>query len=256
MPRRARAAAGGVVYHVINRGNCRMRIFTKAGDYRAFEVLLRDGCRRVPGMRVLGYCLMDNHWHLVLWPTHGQDLARFVGWVCTTHVRRWRQHRRTVGEGHLYQGRYKSFPVQRDDRHLLGVLRYVEANARRAGLVTRSRDWPYGSLAARLRGGADAEWLTEWPVDRPADWEAEVDRPQDQATLAALHASVARGRPFGSPRWVARAVKALGLEHTVRDPWRPRKKTRAKSAPTTPARPATNGDEADGQRRVKLRRRK
>src|SRR4051812_26631132 len=92
MARRARSAAGGVVYHVINRGNCRMRIFAKPGDFIAFIKLLQEACDRVPGMRVLAYCLMGNHWHLVLWPTQDTDLAKFVGWISNTHVRRWRQH--------------------------------------------------------------------------------------------------------------------------------------------------------------------
>ena len=222
MARRARAAAGGVIYHVINRGNCRQRIFSKPGDFDAFVDLLREGCRRVPGMRVLAYCLMGNHWHLALWPHNDGDLAKFVGWVSTTHVRRWRQHRRSVGEGHLYQGRYKSFPVQAD-RHLLVMLRYVEANAVRADVVRHARQWPHCSFAARLAGGEAAEWLAQWPVERPPDWEAELDAAQDRATLDALHVSVARGRPFGSPKWVERAVKRLGLEHTARDPWRPKK---------------------------------
>ena len=112
---------------------------------------------------------------------------------------------------------YKSFPVQR------AVLRYVEANPVRAGLVARARDSPYASLAARRAGGDTAAWLAGWPVDEPSGWEAAVDRPQDDAAVAAIRASVARGRPFGTPAWVTRTVKTLGLQHTVRDPWRPRK---------------------------------
>lgn len=223
MPRTARAAAGGLVYHVINRGNCRMDIFAKPADFAAFVKLLRQGRERVPGLRVLGYCLMSNHWHLVLWPTRDDDLAKFVGWISTTHVRRWRQHRRSVGEGHLYQGRFKSFPVQRD-AHLLAVLHYVEANAVRAGIVRHARDWAWCSLAARL--DADREipaWLSDWPIERPADWESRVDRPQDQPVLDAVRASLARGRPFGSERWIKQTVKRLGLEHTIRNPWRPKK---------------------------------
>ena len=102
-----------------------MTIFNKAGDFEAFVKLLEEGRRRV-GMRILGYCLMDNHWHLVLWPRRGKDLSSFVAWVCTTHVRRWREHS-GGGEGHLYQGRYKSFLVQQDE-HFLALLRYVESN--------------------------------------------------------------------------------------------------------------------------------
>jgi len=119
MPRHARKVADDGIYHVLNRGNGRMRIFQKRGDFEAFVKLLEEGRKRV-GMRILGYCLMDNHWHLVIWPKRGKDLARFVGWVSTTHVRRWREHRHSGGLGHLYQGRYKSFLVQ-EDAHFLTV---------------------------------------------------------------------------------------------------------------------------------------
>ncbi len=135
MPRTARAAVGGVVYHVINRGNGRMRIFHKPADYDAYVKILLEGLEVVPTMRVLGYCLMPNHWHLVLWPRHDGDLSRYLAWVSNTHVRRYRRHYHDEGRGgHLYQGRFKSFPVQ-SDGHLLAVLRYVEANALR-------RNWP------------------------------------------------------------------------------------------------------------------
>src|SRR2546427_114992 len=127
MPRTARASVGGIVYHVLNRGNCRMKIFHSEGDFFAFVKLLVEAARRM-GVRVLAFCLMPNHWHLILWPRQDGDLSRFMAWLSTTHVRRWREHRRTVGEGHLYQGRFKSFPAQQDE-HLLILLRYCEANA-------------------------------------------------------------------------------------------------------------------------------
>ena len=119
------------------------------GDYRAFLQAMGDALRVVP-MRILGWCLMPNHWHLALWPRDDGDLSRYVGWVSNTHVRRHNRFHGLDGQGHLYQGRCKSFPVQ-EDGHLLCVGRYVEANALRAGLV------PRGGLAvvqpARPRGG-------------------------------------------------------------------------------------------------------
>ena len=78
-------------------------------------------------MRLLGFCLMPNHWHVVLWPFEDGDLSRYIGWVTNTHVKRYREHYHDRGAGHLYQGRFKELPVQ-DDYHLLTVLRYVEAN--------------------------------------------------------------------------------------------------------------------------------
>src|SRR5438093_11323792 len=120
MPRKARVAVGGLVYHVLNRGNCRMRIFTKSGDFASFVKLLEEGWR-LNRMRILGYCLMHNHWHLMLWPRGDKDLAKFMGWIGTTHVRRWRQHRHSGGAGHLYRGRDRSIVVE-SAQHLLTLL--------------------------------------------------------------------------------------------------------------------------------------
>src|SRR5688572_30907818 len=137
MPRVGRNAAGGVVYHVLNRGNGRMTLFHKDGDYAAFEKLIAEAKERFPGVRLLGYCLMPNHWHQMLWPREDGELSSFLGWLSNAHVRRWHAHYHSDGEGHIYQGRFKSFPVQ-DDRHLLLALRYVEANPLRARLVERA----------------------------------------------------------------------------------------------------------------------
>ena len=108
-----------------------MDVFRKPGDFAAFVTILEEGRQRVK-MRILAYCLMNNHWHIVLWPREAGDLSKFVQWISSTHVRRWREHRENVGKGHLYQGRFKAFPVQ-SDAHLLDVLGYVEANPLRPG---------------------------------------------------------------------------------------------------------------------------
>src|ERR1051325_4001739 len=147
MPRNNRVAPGGVVFHVLNRRNSRMRIFLKEGDYLAFEKALEETLK-VVAVRLLGYCLMPNHWHLVLWPRHDGELGRFMQRLTVKHVRRWHEHRQSTGGGHVYQGTYKSFPVP-SDRHLLAVLRYVESNALRARLVQRAQRWPWSSLSER-----------------------------------------------------------------------------------------------------------
>ena len=231
MARSARQTADNLVFHVLNRGNGRMPIFIKDGDFKAFVKLLEEGRRRV-GMRILCYCLMGNHWHLVLWPRRGEDLSRFIGWVCTTHVRRWRTYRRSVGEGHVYQGRFKSFVVQ-DDGHFLTLMRYVEANPLRAGMTRRAESWPWSSLGgASGHDGVKIE-LEPWPVDRPGNWVELVNRAMDEETLSRLRTSVRRSRPFGGAKWTARTVSRLGLQSTMRDPWRPaRKRGKKKKAVT------------------------
>ena len=226
MPRTNRIAPGGWVFHVLNRGNARMAIFENDGDYRAFEGLLCETTERFK-LRLLAYCLMPNHWHLVLWPREDGDLGRFMQRLTTTHVRRWRLHRGSVGEGHLYQGTYKSFPIQQDE-HFLTVCRYVERNALRANLAKHAQDWRWSSVAARAMTQAQAErenkpLLTDWPVDRPRQWLRLLNEPQSKAEMDALHRSVQRGRPFGGAAWEKQAATRLGLESTLRSRGRPRK---------------------------------
>jgi putative transposase len=115
MPRRARQAPGGLIYHVLNRGNGRQDIFHTDADAAAFLRVLKEAKALIP-VRRLAFCLMSNHWHLVLWPHHDGDLSRFLFWLTNTHVRRYRLFKHSVGGGHLYQSRFKSFAVQDDDR--------------------------------------------------------------------------------------------------------------------------------------------
>jgi len=132
MGRPRRVAPGGYVYHVLNRANARLRIFDDSADYEAFERVLLQAVERTQ-TRLLAYCVMPNHWHLVVWPKTDGELSRFVGWLTLTHTQRWHAHRRSAGAGHLYQGRFKSFPVQ-EDEHFYSVCRYAERNALRANL--------------------------------------------------------------------------------------------------------------------------
>ncbi len=233
MPRTARAAVGGVVYHVINRGNGRSRIFHKPADYDAYVKILIEGLEVVPTMRVLAFCLMPNHWHLVLWPRHDGDLSRYLAWVSNTHVRRYRRHYHDEGRGgHLYQGRFKSFPVQ-SDGHLLTVLRYVEANALRTKLAKNAMEWRWTSFAHRATG-EEMKLLSGWPVDRPTDWQAIVERDPGETELDRVRLSLKRGRPFGDARWVQRTAKRLGLEFTLRPRGRPPKPKRGSDRGNTP----------------------
>ena len=160
-------------------------------------------------------------------------------WLTVTHTQRWHAMHGTAGSGHIYQGRFKSFPVQRGrpgagrrqagwieaGDPVLSVLRYVERNALRAGLVDRAEAWPWGSLWARLSSGAaDRAWLASPPGGLPPDWAELVNGPQSEEELAALRRCVQRGAPFGQERWVRRIAKAVGLDSTLRPPGRPPKK--------------------------------
>src|SRR5438132_451707 len=153
MARLPRFAPGGIVYHVLNRTVGRMAMFRKPADYDAFLRVLLQAHQRHP-IRILSFCLMPTHWHFVVWPQKDTELTDFFRWLTHTHAMRWRISHHTVGYGHLYQGRFKSFPVQRDE-HLLTVCRYVERNALSAGLVERAEAWRWGSLFVREQGDAE-----------------------------------------------------------------------------------------------------
>lgn len=223
MPRTPRIAPGGVVFHVLNRANARSTIFRTHADYAAFEQIMAHTLQDPP-MRLLAYCLMPNHWHLVLWPHADGDLGRFMQRITTTHARRWHSHRGSVGEGHVYQGTFKSFPIQHDT-HLLTVCRYVERNPLRANIVERAEDWRWCSLWRRRHPQVreNVPPLCDWPVVRPGNWLRRVNQPETAAELEALRVSVSRGRPFGAQSWQKRMAKQLGLEATFRPRGRPGK---------------------------------
>ena len=235
MGRPHRAATGGLVYHVLNRANARLPLFEGQADYEQFLAVLTEAHRRV-AMRTIGYCIMPNHWHLLLWPREDGDLSEFMRWLTVTHTQRWHAAHGTAGTGHLYQGRFKSFPVQsrppgRQARAMgliesgppvLKVLRYIERNPLRADLVTRAQGWAWSSLPARQAElSADRPPLTAPPDDLPTDWIDHVNRPQSRQELDTLRRSIQRGAPFGVEAWVLRTARALGIESTLRPRGRP-----------------------------------
>jgi putative transposase len=219
MPRNKRIAKGNIVYHVFNRANGRLRIFKRGADFEAFEQVLAEGVERF-NMRLCGYCIMSNHWHLVLWPRKDGDLSDFMKWITVTHSHRWHSAHGTVGIGHIYQGRYKSFPVQ-DDVYYLTLMRYVESNPLRAKLVKRSGDWRWSSLA--IRSGEDKFLkLSDGPMKLPRQWKSLVDRfaglPIEQ-----IKTCIQRGRPFGDDDWTMKAANKLMLQASLRPRGRPKK---------------------------------
>ncbi len=197
-----------------------MNLFHKDADFLAFERVLGEGLKRYP-VELLTYCLMPNHWHLVLRPGTNEALGKLMGWVGVTHVRRHHEHYHSRGGGHLYQGRFKSFPVQ-EDGHFLVLCRYVEANAVRAGLVRDADHWRWNGAHAR-KHGSEMLALADWPLDRPRNWMAFLNDPPGEDQMQRIRTSVNRGRPLGEEGWVAKVAARLGLQFTLRDAGRPKK---------------------------------
>ncbi len=191
-------------------------MYHNKADYNSFVRLMLKACERTP-MRVLAFCLMPNHFHLVVWPYEDGDLSHWMQWLLTSHVRRY--HRLRGTSGRIWQGRFKAFPIQQD-RHLLTVLRYVERNPVRANLVTSARDWAWSSIAA-LRDHKTRQLLTPSPVGKPADWLTVVDTPVNENELEALRQCGSRNAPYGNSDWAIKTARELGLESSLRPVGRP-----------------------------------
>lgn len=230
MPRAPRLAYGGVIYHVMNRRVGRQTLFHDGGDFAAFLKVIGESVDRGSELghgrpEVFACCLMGNHWHLLVRPHADGQLSRWLGWLTLTHTQRYHASHGSTGEGPIYQGRFRSFPVQEPSdgresgRAFWEVARYVEANPVRAGLVEDAAEWPWGSLALRPKRRS---WLCDWPVPAPTDWHRQVSRESSETERAAIETSLNRGRPHGSADWSTAIAARLGLETTFRPRGRPR----------------------------------
>jgi putative transposase len=216
-------APGGLVYHVLNRSVAGLPLFRKEPDYEAFTRIMIEAHALHP-TRILAWCLMRTHWHLVLWPKEDGELTAYLRWLSHTHAMRWHVSHGTVGRGHLYQGRFKSFPLQ-EDEHFLTVCRYVERNALTAKVVRRAENWRWCSLWVRKTGDEKLQAiLSDWPVERPARWLSLVNQPLTPKEQEAIATCIARNRPYGEHLWQHQQARRLDLLHTLRREGRPSKK--------------------------------
>jgi putative transposase len=224
MGRVRRVDVGEMVYHGWNRAHFRSRLFKTEAHYQDFLALVEESLDFV-AMRILAYCLMPNHWHLVLYPRADGDLAKFLQRITLTHTQRYHSKTRTAGYGHVYQGRYKSLPVE-SDRHFLTLVRYVERNAQRAALVKKAEDWPGSSVYARRYGSEkQKKMLSPWPMAEPQHYLEWLNASQGKEEIENIRYAIKKSRPYGSEPWVSKAVARFGLENTLRNPWHPEKGT-------------------------------
>ncbi len=210
----------GLVFHVINRSAKRGPLLQTSADYDGFVRTLRDALAERP-LGLLNFCAMPTHFHLLAQPATDTELSRFMHWFTATHAMRWRKSNDTVGEGAVYQGRYKAIPVHTED-YFLAVARYVERNPLRAKLVTRVEDWQWSSLYHRDIV-KDNFPLAQWPIAQPEDWIANVNEPQTVGEIAAIRRSVHNGCALGNASWQEEVAKTLGIPGYFRSRGRPRR---------------------------------
>lgn len=227
MGRQPRLVADGLVYHALNRGNNRARVFVHDADFHQFLHALAQTKERYP-FRLYAYCLMDNHFHLVLEPTSGQSISRILQSLTVAHT--WHYHKAAATSGHVWQGRLKS-PVVSTDEHLLTVMRYVESNSLRAGIVRDLSCYPWSSylmhgLGRQLPLVDEAPmWVSLGKTEaaRQGYWRGWLHTPLSAKELTAVRRSVTSGRPYGPATWVEQTAVRLGLDLMPRHRGRPRK---------------------------------
>ena len=206
---------------MLNRGNHRQMLFRHEEEFASFLEILSASVAKFE-VTLWGYCLMGNHWHLVAEVRDIKELGRWMHWLCNRHVRRFHPANVSLGGGHLYQGRYKSFPIQ-DAGYLFNVLHYVEADPLRAKLVWRAQDWPWSSTSVvPVRHGmmeVERPSLALWTRDDR--WHEAVNQPLTLDQLDGLRQSVIRGTPQGDPVWIKTLVTKANMESTVRPRGRP-----------------------------------
>jgi len=216
MPRQPRIDVAGEFYHVINRANARAQIFKTPDDYQAVVQALQQTLEKMP-LDIFSFCIMPNHWHFAVRPRNDGEMGKFFGKLTQTVTQRWHAFHHTTGMGHVFQGRYKAFLVQ-TDVYFIQLMKYIEGNPLRAGLVSKAEEWRWGSYNMRTTDPERYKILcVPWPVDMPPDYLHIVNQPTSKEFLEQLRNSVVRGKPLGDAEWVEKTVREYGLESTIRN---------------------------------------
>lgn len=220
MPRRPRHTLDGIAFHVMNRAVRGTQLFRTSRDFEAFADIVTKGLKRSNNrVRIISYQVLSNHWHLGMTCDRIADLSTFMHWMEGTHANNWAGAHKSRGRGYVYQGRYKSVPVQ-CNTSLIRVCRYIERNALRKNLVRAAEDWAWGSLYARCNNWHPIP-LSPWPISQPDNWIEIVNTPQTEAELRDLRTCVRRDQPIGDPEWAKTVGPIFGL--TLRPVGRPKR---------------------------------
>ncbi len=205
MARLARVVIPDVPHHLTQRGNRRQKVFFSEEDYGAYLELLREWCAE-RGVEVWAYCLMPNHVHLIVFPESEDGLRRAIGEAHRRYTRR--VNFREGWRGHLWQGRFASFPM--DETHLMAAARYVERNPVRARLTRCAWDYRWSSAKAHVEGCDDALVKVKPLLERVEDWKEFLRLPEDDATWESLREHERTGRPLGDERFIAKLERLAG----------------------------------------------
>jgi putative transposase len=224
MPRRSRFVLPEVAHHVTQRGNNRQNVFFSADDRTLYlDLLTRHAARH--HARILGYCLMTNHVHLVIVPGQADSLARTLGRTHSEYA--LALNHSTRRSGHLWQNRFYSCPL--DAGHREEALRYVDLNPVRAGLAATACEWPWSSARAHCVEGAidtvlDCDWIGRMGGWDHAGWRECLASASPEDDWSAVRHATRTGEPLGSREFVAHLERQAGRRLRVRERGRPKKR--------------------------------
>ncbi len=218
MPRIARIIAPGIPHHVTQRSNRRMDTFFRDEDYQAYLALMTEWCRKC-NVAVWAYCLMPNHVHLVAVPESAEGLRLAIG---EAHRRYSAMvNRRQKWTGHLWQGRFSSFPL--DEKYLLAAVQYIEMNPVRARLVADPYAWQWSSARAHAEGNDDLLVNVAPLLELVGDWQLFLSDP-DEEDANKIRGHERTGRALGEDTFLD--VLEANLQRAVK----PRKVGRKKKS--------------------------
>ena len=198
MARRPRRIPGTHPLHICNRSAGQITICQSAAEYIQFETCLKEMLEKFP-LRLFAFCIMPNHWHLLLEGDTGQDVIKGMHWLGTTHAVRHRKDTGSIGRGAVYQNRFRAYPIQRNGA-FYRVAHYIERNPVEASLCRSPDEWPWSSASP---GKTAALALSDWPVSKPKNWIETIQKPQDELVLNEIQNHEILQRPLGDPEWVA-----------------------------------------------------
>ena len=231
MPRRPRFILPGAAHHVTQRGNNREPVFHSSDDRRFYlDLLVRHAARY--GVRILGYCLMTNHVHLIAVPEREDSLARTMGRAHSEYA--LAMNHAQGRSGHVWQNRFFSCPL--DESHLLRALRYVELNPVRAELASAPADWPwYSARAHTLQDFVDAvldchwvEYFGRWDY---GEWHEILSAGISGGESDSIRRATLAGEPLGSREFVTALERQAGRRLRVLARGRPQNKPEAVEEP-------------------------
>ena len=221
MARMARIVAVNVPHHVTQRGNARQFLLV-TDDERAVYLGLLQEYIKLHQLRLLGYCLMSNHVHLVVIPQQTDALARALKQAHGRYASYWNA---THGSsGHVWQGRFYSCPL--DFSHLWIALRYTELNPVRAGLVAKAESWTWSSATAHCGSSAvdsilDMDmWESRWSAE---DWRRYLASAETEAELSAIRQCTHTGRPLGTAEFIQTLEETMQRQLVPKNGGRPGK---------------------------------